>query len=238
MKASASKRGLLSACQWWSRPDVTYEESKPGSAAVAGSKFHAVMDAHVCEDDEALLVLPMPKPLVAAYGHAKAWLTKNKTPSMVSEVAFGFDYATGVARYHGHNEDRDYSWATETEFCGTLDIFDGKGIPQPDSIDVGDWKTGRSVEGVWPQMRINGAIAGKALGAKHVRLRVLHATAGALDEYQAEMDEMDIDGELELLRRDLARIPDAKAVASEACDKHFCPARKVCGAYQERNGFR
>ena len=68
MRATASKVGLLSFCQWWARPEAQWSDTA-GAAADRGNRFHSAIAKYLAGAEAA------PEADIAEeYKRAKEWI--------------------------------------------------------------------------------------------------------------------------------------------------------------------
>jgi hypothetical protein len=217
---SASKRGLLSACQYpWSPRAPAWDETS-GSAAVAGTKFHRIAECYVrgIEPD-----VKMPKPLSSAWPHMRDWIDAHRE-GLRSEVAYGCDLASAFV-HEVAAAGRAYpalpNWA-----YGTADLV------TPDSVD--DIKTGREKDDDIAQLRLLVAIRMKADGLDVCNGRLLYVGEYGIKPVAVRLNLADMEAELATLRILSRDIPEAWPQPGAWCYGSWCPVRSRCEVAERR----
>jgi hypothetical protein len=226
VRLSGSKVALAWLCQFWMRPDVQAPEQESSSAAVDGSCFALAMERGNVE--EAFIKYPdADRAKVADWW--LSWLdSETANDAMESEVAFAVDLGKRTARRlpttDGH---RDYSSATETEVCCTLDLVS----LDPKNARYVDAKTGRQENLGKPEdsgQLLFGALAIAWLtGAIEVRVGYWHPEWGLVE---ATVDVFDLEAFCSDLMRCIDAVPNSVPNPGEHCWSLYCGAVGVCPA--------
>lgn len=158
---------------------------------------------------------------------------------LAPELAVAIDIDAGTARELGRDMSRDYSGATDSELCGTMDLA---GI-SPSAIYVGDWKLGhfpappphrnRQLRGylfamvlIHGREKAIGEIIHAPPGREHYRARAEFEAFDLVVLFLEELREIDrrvIRAKAEI---DAGRLP--QVTQGEHC--RLCPARYTCPA--------
>ena len=224
MRVSASKLGMLRACQWFARPEVKWQRDDPGPAAQLGTTTHELIAATV--EGRKMSVADDRATSMAA--SALEWLTGRwEGAEWIAEPAYVLDTATGAARLHGRNIGRNYPRLAEPELAGSADL-----VMAGDAAVLIDFKTGRR-ENVEPvesnqQMLTLALAAARAHGARTVRAVLAFVGPSGVTTDEAVFDALDLDAHAAELRATVAAIPTSEPKPGKHCQ--YCPARAVCPA--------
>lgn len=226
MRATASKAGLLSACQWWATPGAEWATTT-SDAADRGTRFHAAiadyvatgdMFARVDEDVEAMLV------------SARTWVEHFGREKLAAEVALAWDPVTDTAE-RIETTGRDYS-AGKGRLCGTADLV---AVSKHTKVGyIADWKTGDG-SNAGPQLRALALMLARAEGLDSVTVDALEVSAEGVRHVCTEtLDAFALAAVAGELAEALAAVPTAKPAPGVHCGEMYCPARATCPAIMER----
>ncbi len=206
-----SRRALLRHCQAWARGDMVLDETS-GRAALEGSRVHAALDAYA----KGIVNEPkIAKRLRSGFVEASRWLDAVRPRLVGTEIAYRLDLETGASEPSGVTM-RGYP--DDGHLHGTADVVyvdeDGERV-------VRDWKSGRPSPATADQLEMLAVMCGAR-----------RAEVAYLDDWRVQPVTVRPWPEiLDGLRRDVAKIADAWAAPSAACDAMYCPARKTCESY-------
>ncbi len=224
MRATASKVGLLSYCQWWARPEAKWDTSS-SAAAERGTRFHkAIADYAVTR-----AVRTVDNDIAAEYTHAALWLdglVGLGSQDVFAEIAMAWDPALDTADVL---DVVDRAYKPQSRLCGTADLVlvvmaNGK----PTAVMVWDWKTG-SGESAGPQLRALGLMAARAFGVEHATVAALEVRdSGVTEVAREELDAFSLAGIAGELAEMIAAIETAEPTPGSHCGELYCPARLHC----------
>ncbi len=223
MRATVSKAGLLSACQFWARAGVEWFDAT-SEAADRGNRFHAAIALWV-----SFRTLPtMDDDIAQLVAIAQRWLDGHRDMlTMRAEVAFAWDPATDEAEEIGVNLGRDYSKGNG-RFCGSADLVwvdmeNRRGY-------VGDWATGNG-EGKGPQLRALAMMLARTYRLDSVDVEALEVSADGVRVVCREtLDSFALAAVAGELADGLGAIATAEAQPGPHCGEMYCPARATCPA--------
>ncbi|MEJ7730503.1 MAG: PD-(D/E)XK nuclease family protein [Polyangiaceae bacterium] len=231
MRISASKLGLAARCAYWARPDVELPpEGPPSVAAELGTALHAVAEgrdyADVAQeggfDPDALAALVAEwQEWWPGYSEGRAWQ---------KEAPYAYDVATGRGRILPSEGHRDYSAATETEYCATVDAVSLDGVPTVLDLKTG-WKN-KTVAAYREQLELGALAVARTHGLDRVRIAIAHVTGSGVvvDETRGDtdLDEFDLADVEARLRALAAGVPTSEPNPGEHCLGSFCPEVAAC----------
>lgn len=227
MRTTASKVGLLSACQWFARPEAEWDTST-SAAADKGTRFHACV-AHYIEVGEWKLAGD-DDDIVALCDSAQAWVDSFGRHRLAAEVAFAWDPVTDTAE-RIEVKNRDYS-AGKGRLCGTADVVAVQRFTKTGYI--GDWKTGDGSKS-GPQLRALALMLARAEGLDSVTVEALEVSAEGVRFVCTEtLDAFALAAVAGELAEALAAVPTAEPQPGPHCGELYCPARATCPAIVER----
>lgn len=232
MRLSASKLALAAECLWSFRPDVELPEQSTSVAAELGTALHAVAEGH---DFAAVAAAGGfdADDLVALVAEWRAWWSVYSAGRRwEAEASYAFDTATGRARRLASDRHRDYSSASPTEICATLDAVTIDGIPT-----VLDLKTGfgaKTLAAYRKQVEFGALCIARVHNLERVRVAIAHVTAAGVfvDETTeaTDLDAFDLDAIAEDVRNLVIQVPGSVPRPGPHCSPLFCAARPVCPA--------
>lgn len=237
MKPSGSKLALLRHCQHYAAPDVSWDEDTTGDAARFGNAIHAMCEAYVRGQPLALVDALATHGVAAddAQRAVKVWavaldyLSTRKRVAWRPEVALAWDWTTDEARELPSSGHRDYSAATPTEVCLTVDVATMDG----DCAVVYDWKTGSTPLVSYEAQAFAGGLAwARTTGAEKARAVFVHFGEDGFDERVWEHDFFALEqGAMDLSERlDVAWRGAAEPRPGAHCAELYCPALRTCPA--------
>jgi hypothetical protein len=221
---TASKTGLLLACQYWAREDVERRPDPENDAMARGTRVHEAIDDYVTsstvrdliEEERAMVRAAMV--YLMDSGAARAIDDGNGR----SEYTFGSDLL-GHYRHFAGESARAYPETDPGFFWGTADIA----VFQPQTIV--DWKTGpTSAAGALPQLLTLAVLAGLE-GARLVSVE-LREDGFYVTAIDTTVDVFDLAEHEAALRDAIAAIPGAIPTPGAHCTEEYCPARMTCPA--------
>jgi len=233
MRATASKVGLLSFCQWWARPEAQWSYTT-SAAAERGTRFHSAIAKYLAGAEAA------PEADIAEeYERAKEWIDSLGVSKarLGREIAFAWDPETDTSESLGHDTARDYSKGAG-RLCGTADLVmlvmgDLEKTTKPVAAMVWDWKTG-SGEGAGPQLRALGLMVARAYDVEQVTVAALEVRASGVTEVAREdLDSFALASIAGELAEQLAAVRNATPLPGSHCGELYCPARLACPAGTE-----
>lgn len=228
-RLSASKMGLLYACQYPFRDTTEWHESR-GRAAVQGDEFHHVIANYV--DHRSPVVVPgKTKWLRDRVAHAVTWVNGNRSPLWRAEETYAYSPETGEGRILGYNLERKYKEAglRDDEVAGSADI----GWLTGDCAALADWKTGRFItDAAWDQMDALALFSARAHGAWRARATVLHVTDHGVEATVREYDDVSLWVVAEKIKAAVRAIEDSWPEAGAHCTAGYCPAQATCEVFQ------
>lgn len=244
-RATASKLGLLRACQYWARRDVVPDPYTSSQPAAIGNAVHAAAGAIVRGEDPNVLAAcdrekVEPEHVATVLSMVDAvrewWLQFSAAHPLAwrSEVAYALrDGALGTEchalgldigrRYREHG-------AQPGDLTMSLDLEAHDAEEQ--CVLVVDLKTGRKPhhpEG-HAQLEINALAAQLAYGATRARVAIATvSTRGVWVEWHdlSADDLVRVDNDAAGL---LARVPSAEPNPGPHCSAHYCPSKGACPA--------
>lgn len=228
LKPTASKTALLSACQYWARPDVECVETT-SEAAERGTRFHEAIARYVNYDF--YMIEHVDEDIAPEYHAAVAWLYGRSM--LDAEVAYGWDPKTDTAKVLGGN--RNYAKGNGL-FCGTADLV---GYDERSKcLRVYDWKTGDGSH-AGPQLRSLALLAARAFQAEGREVESVYVSAlevradGVTERCAEELDAFALSVHAGELAEVLERVPNAEPNPGSHCKDLYCPARAACPVSRE-----
>lgn len=217
-RVTASKLDLAMVCLHWTARDDLPEDKSGRAAATRGTPFHDAaatgVPSELTDEHEAWLADEL----------FAAWLERGRKylPSSYREEVAYCLHPDGKVTRIGENLGRDYGF--HVGICGTIDV-DG---PE----ESADYKTGKRLKPAkeaW-QLRFANVVTGAPKRSFHYLDEKGDVTP---DSYVSSASEREDDRvRLVVLMGDiLAGRTEPKP--GEHCTSLYCPARKVCGAYQD-----
>lgn len=234
MRTTASKAGLLSACQWWATPAAEWADTT-SAAAARGTYFHERIADYVVTGSEMQLAAD-----VAADGRAggagdlllsaRAWVESFGRDKLAAEVAFAWDPMTDTAE-RIEVKGRDYS-AGKGRFCGTADLV---AVSRMTKVGyIADWKTGDGSK-AGPQLRALALMLARAEGLDSVTVEALEVSAEGVRHVCTEtLDAFALSAVAGELAEALAAVETAEPNPGPHCGELYCPSRATCPAVRER----
>jgi hypothetical protein len=224
---------LLRQCQHWAHPSRVLPEQATSQASIRGSWLHEVAEATLLGTEAP----PPPDGLETGPEIAEVYRVIVQEASHLRlfavgvEVAYAYDWRSGVARRLQSSGHRDYSDARDTEIPCTLDVLyvEGNG-----DVVARDWKFGLSAQWNLPAAERAGQLQLQALcygGPAHGEFTWLEEYPGgyrAVTE-RAPFDEAGTD----LFQLELAALME-KAIAGQppvpGTHCRYCPYAPTCDA--------
>lgn len=226
MRVTASKTGLLSACQYFARPEAEWSDTS-SAAADRGTRFHREIAEYVATGQ---VPLEIDEDIAPLFASAKAWVDHFGREKLASEVAFAWSPATDTAERIPAVE-RDYQ-AGAGRLCGTADLIAVSRFTKAGY--VGDWKTGDGSQS-GPQLRALALMLARAEGLDMVTVEALEVDATGVRHVCTEtLDAFALAAVAGELAESLAAIPTAVPQPGSHCGDLYCPARATCPAVRER----
>lgn len=218
---TASKTGLLLACQYWAREDVERRDDPENDAMARGTRVHeAIDDANKgrfeapTEEGERLMVAA-----------ALQWMHDNVAKAY-TEAALGRDLLDPMRVMPLVDKARGYPDSPATGLWGTADLI---ASAHPHATVIADWKTGPvSAAGALPQLLTLAVLAGLE-GARLVSVE-LREDGFYVTAIDTTVDVFDLAEHEAALRDAIQAIPGAIPTPGAHCTEEYCPARMTCPA--------
>jgi len=239
MKPSGSKLALLPDCRYFARPDVPWDEDETGEPARFGNAGHYLCEATVRGDvlsvdaacDRAGVKDPEDRArLVRVWAVALDYITERKRLGWLPEMAIAWDWVEDTARTLDTTHHRDYSKATASEVCCTLDVATMDG----DVAVVRDWKFGRSdLDGYAEQAKVQAIGLARVTGATIARaIFTKFDEEGAYERVWEWRTPLALDAAAHDLSQWLTEAATGKPEPRPGrhCTEHYCPAFEACPA--------
>ncbi len=228
-RATASKAGLLSACQWWATPHAEWAETT-SAAADKGSRFHAAIAEYVTSGQIALAPADDIAPLLVS---AMAWVDHFGRDKLKAEVALAWSPVTDTAEVIGENIGRAYGeHQARGLLCMAADLV---AISMATRVGyIGDWSTGDG-SGKGPQLRCNAFALARAFDLDSVTVEALEVDATGVRHVCTEtLDSFALAASAGEVAEALALVPAAQPQPGPHCSEMYCPARATCPAIRDR----
>lgn len=219
---TASKTGLLLACQYWAREDVERRPDPENDAMARGTRVHeAIDDANKGRPE--LLAEEGDRLMVAA---ALQWMHDNVAKAY-TEAALGRDLLDPMCVMPLVDKARGYPDSPATGLWGTADLI---ASAHPHATVLADWKTGpTSAAGALPQLMTLAVLAGlESARLVSVELREDGFYVTAID---TTVDVFDLAAHEAALRTAILAVElDPEPTPGAHCTEEYCPARMTCPA--------
>lgn len=226
---TASKTGLLLACQYWAREDVERRDDPENDAMARGTRVHEAIDDYVTNG----IVRELAEGERAMVRAALDWMMGSGVARAfdegfgAAEMSFGSDLCGGYRRsvQRKYDDDAAFLWGT----ADVVTFANGAGYTSP-AQSILDWKTGpTSAAGALPQLMTLAVLAGlESARLVSVELR----DDGTYDEaIDVTVDAIDLEVHAEALRTAILAVElDPEPTPGAHCTEEYCPARMTCPA--------
>ena len=228
---SASKGGLLRACQYWARPDVEQDARTETPEAARGTGVHYAID-HFVKTGKTEYTVESPEQ-EAMVRHAIAWLEPHIC--VESEVPFAWDPMTDKGYELNLSRQREYAepgvMAGIAQRRGmsnhaipmTVDILERVG----NTATIYDWCTGHTYK--LAQLQMNALAVARANNFDEVRIVTLRLTAsGVTEEDHGTLVDFDLAMLAAEFRALVDAIPMSQPQPGMHCTEFYCPAKQSC----------
>lgn len=243
-----STRALRKLCSYWVRDDVVLVEDAATDARDDGEDLHELARAEIDGDDDGVVASERAVAMMDRLRPILDRLRARAGATAYSEVALGYDPATGKSRIFRDDEgrirtklsreERD-ALALPGEYVGSIDlllVFRDR-EDRPVSIEIADHKTtyvGGEPQDATEQLVTYGTIAADALGVPESLVYPI-----VVDESVARLgdgimlDELSIAAELDEIQTELTEdVSRSLPIYGPWCRRRYCKARASCPAIQ------
>lgn len=247
-RETMSTRALRKLCAYWTRADVVLLEDEGTSARDDGDELHELARAEIDGDDDGVVAGERAIAMMDRLRPVLDRLRARPGATAYSEVAVGYDPATGTSRIFrdeegrirtGLSRDARDALALPGEYVGSMDlllVFRDQN-KTPVAIEVADHKTtwvGGEPQDATEQLVTYGTIAADALRVSESLVYPI-----VIDEDVARLgdgimlDDLTIGAELADIHAELtADTSAAQPTPGPWCRARYCKARASCPATQ------
>lgn len=248
-RETMSTRALRKLCSYWARPDVVVLEGEATDARDDGEELHELARAEIDGDDDGVVAGERALAMMDRLRPILDRLRARSGAEAYSEVAIGYDPATGRSRVFRDEEERILTGLSRDqrdarslpgEYVGSIDlllVFRDQN-EAPVAIEVADHKTtyvGGEPQDATEQLVTYGTVAADAFGVSESLVYPI-----VIDESVARigdaimLDDLTIGAELADIQTELtADVSNAQPNPGPWCRSRYCKARASCPATQK-----